>query len=205
MLRQQADVEIVGLLTTVNETHERVAMHAVRRGLLATQAAAAGLPLQEVSIPIGCSNEQYDAAMAAALDQAKAAGVEAVAFGDLYLEDIRKYREERLAGTGVEPLFPLWGRPTDGLVRTMIGGGLRARVTCVDPRQMPEALCGSEIDAAFLAALPAGVDPCGENGEFHSFAFAGPMFDHEIDVRVGETVTRDGFVFTDLVPTADQA
>ncbi len=200
VLRQRSEVDVVGLLTTVNETHQRVAMHAVRRQLLAEQAAAVNLPLTEVPIAIGCTNDQYDEAMGRALDGAKADGVEQVAFGDLYLEDIRRYREDRMRGTGIEPIFPLWGEPTADLIEQMIDGGLRARVTCVDPKQMPEALCGAEIDRAFLAALPTGVDPCGENGEFHSFAFAGPMFRNEVPLHVGETVTRDGFVFTDLVP-----
>jgi len=199
-LRGRDDVDVVGLLTTVNETHERVAMHAVRRNLLAAQAAAAGLPLAEIPIPIGCTNEQYDTAMATALEAAKAQGVTQVAFGDLYLEDIRRYREERLTGTGLEPVFPLWGIPTDELIETMLSSGLRARVTCVDPRQISEDLCGAEIDRSFLAALPRGADPCGENGEFHSFAFAGPMFEHDVAIEVGETVKRDGFVFTDLLP-----
>lgn len=200
VLRQRDDVEVVGLLTTVNETHERVAMHAVRRELLAAQATAAGLPLTEVPIPIGCTNEQYDAAMAAALDEAKARDITRVAFGDLYLEDIRRYREERLAGTGLEPVFPLWGIPTHELIETMLSGGLRARVTCVDPKQISADLCGAEIDRSFVATLPSGADPCGENGEFHSFAFAGPMFERDVAIEVGETVERDGFVFTDLLP-----
>lgn len=197
-LRARDDVEVVGLLTTVNETHERVAMHAVRRALLAAQADAADLPLTEVPIPAECTNEQYDAAMAAALEGARAAGVEQVAFGDLFLEDIRRYREERMRGTGLEPIFPLWGEPTSDLIERMLASGLRARVTCVDPRRMPESLCGAEIDRGFLDALPESVDPCGENGEFHSFAFAGPMFREDVPIERGETVHRDGFVFTDL-------
>lgn len=199
-LRQRRDVEVVGLLTTVNETHERVAMHAVRRKLLAAQAEAAGLPLTEVQIPIGCTNEQYDRAMSEALGEAKRMGVTHAAFGDLFLEDIRRYREERLDGTGIEPIFPLWGIPTADLIGEMLDGGLRARITCVDPKQLDPKHCGAEIDRALLQALPSSVDPCGEKGEFHSFAFAGPMFDHEISVQVGETVERDGFVFTDLTP-----
>lgn len=202
VLREQAEVEIVGLLTTVNVTHERVAMHAVRRELLRAQADAAGLPLIEVPIPVGCTNAQYDDAMAATLGKARDEGVTRVAFGDLYLEDIRRYREERLAGTGIEPLFPLWGLPTRTLIHTMLEGGLRARVTCVDPRQIPAELSGSEIDEAFLAALPPEADPCGENGEYHSFAFAGPMFRTDIEIDVGERVERDGFVFTDLTVSA---
>lgn len=198
VLRERDDVEVVGLLTTINETHERVAMHAVRRTLLAAQADAAGLPLTEVPIPAECTNEQYDAAMAAALEGARTAGVEQVAFGDLFLEDIRRYREQRMQGTGLEPIFPLWGEPTSDLIERMLASGLRARVTCVDPRQMPESLCGAEIDRGFLDALPESVDACGENGEFHSFAFAGPMFREDVPIERGETVHRDGFVFTDL-------
>jgi len=175
-------------------------MHAVRRTLLTRQAAATRLPLTEIPIPVGCTNEQYDTAMAAALATASAAGITAVAFGDLYLEEIRRYREDRLRGTGIEPIFPLWGEPTSRLVHDMIDGGLRARVTCVDPRQMPAALCGAEIDRAFVDTLPAEVDPCGENGEFHTFAFGGPMFTEDLRIDVGRTVARDGFVFTDLLP-----
>lgn len=200
VLREQRDVEVVGLLTTVNETHGRVAMHAVRRKLLAAQARAAGLSLTEVPIPIGCTNEQYDQAMSAALEVAKAAGITHAAFGDLFLEDIRRYREERLEGTGIDPVFPLWGIPTRDLISQMLDGGLRARITCVDPQQLDPKICGDEIDRAFVAALPPSVDPCGENGEFHSFAFAGPMFDHDIPIARGETVERDGFVFTDFNP-----
>lgn len=202
VLRGKPELRVVGLLTTMNTTHERVAMHAVRRELLLTQAEAAGLPITEVPIPIGCTNEQYDQAMAVALERARGEGVRAVAFGDLYLQDIRRYREDRLRGTGLEPLFPLWGEPTDRLARQMIQGGLRARITCVDARAMPVELCGAELDEEFLGALPSGVDPCGENGEFHSFAFGGPMFADDLAIRVGETVSRDGFVFTDLLPSA---
>jgi ABC-type Fe3+-hydroxamate transport system substrate-binding protein/diphthamide synthase (EF-2-diphthine--ammonia ligase) len=174
-------------------------MHAVRRGLLAAQAAAAGLPLHVVEIPSPCPNEVYEAAMACAMADAQARGVQGVAFGDLFLEDIRRYREERLRGTGLEPLFPLWGRPTRELAEEMIDGGLRARLTCVDPRALPAAFAGREFDRALLNDLPSGVDPCGENGEFHSFAYAGPMFRAALPVVGGETVTRDGFVFADLL------
>jgi diphthamide synthase (EF-2-diphthine--ammonia ligase) len=141
--------------------------------------------------------------MARALDDARASGADAVAFGDLFLEDVRRYREDRLRGTGLEPLFPLWGEPTGALVARMLEAGLRARVTCVDPKQLPARLCGSEVDSSFVAALPASVDPCGENGEFHTFAFAGPMFRRTVSVRVGDTVERDGFVFTDLLPAGE--
>ena len=201
-LRLRADVEVVGLLTTVNRVYDRVAMHAVRSELLRRQAEAAGLPLWEVSIPSPCSNEDYEAAMAAACARAVQEGVEAIAFGDLFLEDIRRYREERLAGTGLRPLFPIWGIPTDQLARQMIAGGLRARLTCVDPRQLPAEFVGRDFDAALLDSLPPGVDPCGERGEFHSFCYDCPAFSAPIAVESGEVVERDGFVFADLLPRA---
>jgi uncharacterized protein (TIGR00290 family) len=200
VLRAAGEVEVVGLLTTINETFDRVAMHAVRSELLRAQAAAAGLPLTCVPLPWPCSNEQYEAAMARALEEAQRAGIEVVAFGDLFLEDIRRYREERMAGTGLRPIFPLWGIPTDELARRMVAGGLRARLTCVDPRQLPPSFAGRDFDDALLADLPASVDPCGERGEFHSFAYAGPMFGAPVAIRGGEVVERDGFVFADLLP-----
>jgi uncharacterized protein (TIGR00290 family) len=199
LLRQRGEVDVVGLLTTMNAAFDRVAMHAVRARLLRAQAEAAGLPLVEVPLPWPCSNAEYEAAMGAALAAARRDGVTAVAFGDLFLEDVRRYREERMAGTGLEPLFPLWREPTDALARAMIAGGLRARLTCVDPRQLAPSFAGREYDAALLAELPAGVDPCGERGEFHTFAYAGPMFARPIAVRAGEVVERDGFVFGDLL------
>lgn len=201
VLRRRGDVEVVGLLTTVNETHDRVAMHAVRRTLLEAQADAAGLPLHVVSIPWPCPNEAYEAAMARAMDEARRDGVTAVAFGDLFLADIRRYREERLRGTGLEPLFPLWGRPTRDLALEMIATGLRATLTCVDPRALPREFAGRGFDEGLLADLPHGVDPCGENGEFHTFAWDGPMFRRPVPVSCGEIVARDGFVFADLLPT----
>jgi len=203
VLRQRDDVEVVGLLTTVNETHDRVAMHAVRRTLLETQAAAAGLPLTLVRIPHPCSDLAYEAAMGRALEEARASGVVGVAFGDLFLEDIRRYREEKMAGTGLRPLFPLWGRPTAGLAREMLEAGLKARITCVDPRVLAGSFAGREFDRPLLADLPAGVDPCGENGEFHTFAWDGPMFGRPVPVRGGEVVARDGFVFADLLPAEE--
>jgi uncharacterized protein (TIGR00290 family) len=200
VLRQAQGVEVVGLLTTLNETHDRVAMHAVRRELLEAQAAASGLPLRVVPIPSPCPNDVYEAAMARALDDARRAQrIEAVAFGDLFLEDIRRYREDKLAPTGLRALFPLWGRPTRALAEEMIAGGLQARLTCVDPRVLPASFAGRAFDAELLRDLPPSVDPCGENGEFHSFAWAGPMFRHRVDVEPGEVVTRDGFVFADLL------
>ncbi len=203
VLRARADVEVVGLLTTLNAVHDRVAMHAVRRSLLEAQAASAGLPLHVVPIPSPCPNEVYEAAMARALDAARAQGITGVAFGDLFLEDIRRYREERLRGTGLVPLFPLWGRPTRALAEEMLASGLRARLTCVDPRVLPAELAGREFDHALLRELPAGVDPCGENGEFHTFTWAGPMFREPLPVTLGERVTRDGFVFADLTLASD--
>jgi uncharacterized protein (TIGR00290 family) len=200
VLRAQAGVEVVGLLTTINEAFDRVAMHAVRTELLRAQADAADLPLWPVLIPWPCSNAEYEAAMAAAMARARADGITRVAFGDLFLEDVRRYREERLAPTGITPLFPIWGTPTDALARRMVEGGLRARLTCVDPKRLDARFAGREFDATLLAELPASVDPCGERGEFHTFTYDGPMFRRPVPVRAGEVVTRDGFVFADLMP-----
>jgi len=199
VLRRRGEVDVVGLLTTVNAAHERVAMHAVRVALLEAQAQAAGLPLWQVPIPSPCSNQEYEAAMGEAVRQALAAGVTMMAFGDLFLEDVRRYRETQLAGTGLTPIFPVWGLPTDALARDMVAAGLRARLTCVDPKQLPASFAGREFDAALLGDLPASADPCGERGEFHTFAYAGPMFRHPVPIRSGEIVTRDGFVFADLI------
>jgi uncharacterized protein (TIGR00290 family) len=200
VLRQDPSVEVVGLLTTINEAYDRVAMHAVRRALLEAQAEAAGLPLVVVRIPSPCPNETYEAAMAEAVAAARARGITGIAFGDLFLEDIRRYRERQMSGTGLQLHFPLWGRPTAALAEDMIRGGLQARLTCVDPRVLPENLAGEAFDRELLARLPVGVDPCGENGEFHTFAWDGPMFRHAVPVRKGEVVARDGFVFADLLP-----
>jgi uncharacterized protein (TIGR00290 family) len=198
-LRRQGSYEIAGLLTTINDAASRVAMHAVRETLLEKQAEAAGLPLITVRIPYPCPNEAYEAAMTGAIARAKDDGVSVMAFGDLFLEDVRRYRVEKLAPTGIEPVFPIWGIPTDRLARDMVAAGLRARVTCVDPKQLDPKFAGRVFDDAFLDDLPETADPCGENGEFHSFAFAGPMFTAPIKVVPGETVERDGFVFTDLL------
>ena len=192
-------VDVVGLMTTVNTTHDRVAMHAVRRGLLQAQAAAVGLPLIEVPLPWPCPNEAYEAAMADALSRAVSDGVEAIAFGDLFLEDIRRYREAQLAPMGLHPLFPLWGEPTPALARTLVTAGVRAVITAVDPRQAPASLAGRAWEDA-IGSLPPGVDPCGENGEFHTFVWDGPMLARPVPVQVGEVVTRDGFVFADVLP-----
>jgi uncharacterized protein (TIGR00290 family) len=199
-LRRQGAYEVAGLLTTINEAASRVAMHAVRETLLERQAAAAGVPLIKVRIPSPCPNEAYEAAMAGAMAQAKRDTIAAVAFGDLFLEDVRRYREEKLAPTGIRPVFPIWGLETKGLAREMVASGLRAHITCVDPKQLDATFAGRTFDDGFLDDLPAGVDPCGENGEFHSFALAGPMFSAPIPVTPGEVVTRDGFVFADLLP-----
>lgn len=187
------------LLTSINEAADRVSMHAVRSEVLRAQADAAGLPLITVPLPFPCSNEIYQERMGAAVRALIADGFTHVAFGDLFLEDVRRYREERLERTGLTPLFPLWGRPTDELSREMIDGGLGATVTCVDPRVVPRSLAGRSYDATFLRDLPPGTDPCGERGEFHTCATAGPMFSRRVPVEVGVTVERDGFVFTDLM------
>jgi uncharacterized protein (TIGR00290 family) len=204
MLRQQPEMEIVGLVTTLNEAFDRVAMHGVRRPLVEAQARAANLPLHILPIPYPCPNEVYERTMGDFIAQQCAQGVQAMAFGDLFLEDIRRYREDKLKGTGITPLFPLWGIDTGKLSRQMIDGGLHAIVTCVDPRKLPQDFAGRPFDHALLDALPAGVDPCAENGEFHTFACAGPMFSKPIAVETGEVVTRDGFVFCDLRPTPSE-
>jgi uncharacterized protein (TIGR00290 family) len=198
VLRQRGDVEIAGLLTTINEAARRVAMHAVRIDVLQAQAQALGLPLWQVPIPSPCSNEVYQSAMAAAVRRAVAGGFTHVAFGDLFLEDIRRYREEHLAGTGLTPLFPLFGADTAALAREMIDAGVRARITCLDPKVLDRSFAGREFDAALLAELPPSVDRCAERGEFHTCAYDGPMFSHPIPIETGITVERDGFVFTDL-------
>ncbi len=199
MLRQQYPGAVAGLLTTVNEAVDRVAMHAVRRTLLHAQSDAVGLPLHAVNIPWPCSNAQYEEAMGTAIASFLQQGFTHVAFGDLFLEDVRRYREDRLAGTGLTPMFPIWKtKSTTELAYEMIAGGLRAYLTCVDPKKLDRSFAGRAFDAALLADLPAGVDPCGESGEFHSFAYDGPMFVHPVDVRVGDVVDRDGFCFADL-------
>jgi uncharacterized protein (TIGR00290 family) len=198
MLRTRGEVDIVGLLTTLNQEAGRVAMHAVREELLDAQADAAGLPLIKVPLPHPCSNDIYEAAMRGAIARARAEGITHMAFGDLFLEDVRRYREQMLAGTGIEPLFPLWGEPTGALAGRMVASGLRAFLTCVDPAQLSPTFAGRTFDEWLLEDLPESVDPCGERGEFHTFAYAGPMFDRPISIRPGEVVTRDGFVFADL-------
>jgi uncharacterized protein (TIGR00290 family) len=204
LLRQDSSVEVVALVTTLNEKFDRVAMHAVRRELLEMQAAAVGLPLWIVPLPWPCSNEEYEARMGDLYSRAVAEGIQAMAFGDLFLADIRAYRERQLAGTGLEPIFPVWGIPTPDLARTMIGAGLKAKVTCVDPKVLSASFAGRDFDDAFLQDLPASVDPCGENGEFHTFVCGGPLFAEPLVVEVVQTVERDGFVFADVIPVIYQ-
>jgi uncharacterized protein (TIGR00290 family) len=189
---------VQGLMTTVNEAFDRVAMHGVRRSVLEAQARATGLPLHCVPLPWPCSNDEYERRMAAAVAGFVAAGYTHMAFGDLFLEDVRRYREEKLAGSGLEPLFPLWQMDTRALAASMVDGGLRATIATVDPRSLDPAMAGRAFDASFLAALPDTVDPCGERGEFHSCVWDGPMFAAPLDVVTGEVVTRDGFVFADV-------
>lgn len=201
-LRQREDVEIVGLLTTFNDAFDRVAMHAVRRALAEAQARAASLPLWAVPLPWPCSNEQYAALMSEVMARALREGVTHVAFGDLFLEDVRDYRIRQMKGTGLEPLFPIWSsaEETPALARRMQAAGMKAIITCVDPKQLDAAFVGRKFDAALLSDLPPSADPCGENGEFHTFCYAGPMFAAPIPVQVGEKVERDGFQFIDILP-----
>jgi uncharacterized protein (TIGR00290 family) len=199
-LRQRSEFDVAALLTTVNQTHARVAMHAVREELLEIQARAAGLPLITVPIPSPCPNEVYEVAMAAAMKRAHEEGVTHVAFGDLFLEDIRRYREERLAACNITPVFPIWRCDTRALAEEMLAAGLRAIITCVDPTRLSRKFAGNIWDESLVRELPRGVDPCGENGEFHTFAFAGPMFRQTIRIEPGQIVERDGFVFADVLP-----
>ncbi|MCS6829766.1 MAG: ATP-binding protein [Armatimonadota bacterium] len=201
MMRQSCEWDITGLVTTVNTAFGRVSMHGVREELLEQQARAAGLPLWKVPIPYPCPNEVYERAMHEVVLRAKDAGVTHFAFGDLFLQDVRDYRERQLSGTGIQPVFPLWGIDTAKLAQDMIASGLRAVVTCVDPQQIPAPFIGREFDEAFLRELPPSADPCGENGEYHTFCYAGPMFTHPIAVRTGEVVERDGFVYMDVYPS----
>jgi uncharacterized protein (TIGR00290 family) len=190
----------MGALTTVTENFGRVAMHGVREEILNAQCEAAGLARKIVRVPFPCPNEIYEARMSAMLEEAKDEGVTHVVFGDLFLDDIRRYREEKMRESGITPVFPLWGRPTDKLARAMIAGGLEARLVCVDPKAMPKHFAGRIFDTALLDELPKNVDPCGERGEFHTCVLAGPMFSRRIEVKTGEITERDGFVFADLIP-----
>jgi diphthamide synthase (EF-2-diphthine--ammonia ligase) len=199
--RRAGDFDIVGGLTTVTETFGRVSMHGVPEVLLRTQLDAAGLPAIIVHIPFPCSNEIYEQRMAAAVNDARKSGVTHMIFGDLFLEDVRACRERQLSGTGIMPVFPVWGRPTALLAREMIDGGLEAHLSTVDLRKLPASFAGRRFDDALLDALPAGTDPCGENGEFHSFVSAGPMLSRKIWVKVGRTIERDGFAYAHLLPS----
>lgn len=199
LVRQQGELEAVGLLSSINAEFQRVSMHGVRRELLELQAQAAGLPLLTVELPWPCSNEEYERRMAAACARLRADGVEVVVFGDIFLADVRQYRERQLAGTGLEPLFPLWGRSTHELVCEMLAAGLRARIACLDPARVGRNLAGAELTPDLLLSLPASVDPCGENGEFHTFVFDAPVYAHPLDVSAGEVVEREGFVYADLL------
>ena len=199
VLRHRSDVEVVGLITTINIHFQRVAMHGTRCELLKAQAAAAHLPLWEVPLPWPCSNEIYEQAMTVACASAVRHGISGIAFGDLFLEDVRRYREDRLRGTGLDPIFPIWGRDTRELIAEMIDGGLRARLVCVDPTKLSADFAGRDLDHDLVRRLPATADPCGENGEFHTFAYAGPMFYESIPIETGTSITRDGFVYSDVV------
>lgn len=199
LLSQRKDLRVAGLVTTFNTAANRVAMHAVRRDLVQAQAEAIRVPLWPVELPWPCSNAQYEELMCSVWQRAVAEGIAAIAFGDLFLEDIRTYRERQLEGTGLEPLFPVWRIPTDQLARRMIAAGVQAKITCVDPSKLAKSFAGRDFDLALLESLPASIDPCGENGEFHTFIHAGPMFARPIHVRMGEVVERDGFVFADVI------
>ena len=199
-LQRQGECEVVALLTTVTDAYDRISMHGVRRSLLAAQAESLGLPLCEVSIAPGAGNDEYEANMGAALKEFHDRGIETVAFGDIFLEDLRQYREERLAQVGMRGIFPIWMRDTRELVDTFIDLGFKAYTSCIDPRVLDDSFAGRLIDRDFVDSLPAGVDPCGENGEFHSFVADGPIFQQPISISRGEVVERDGFVFCDFIP-----
>jgi len=198
VLRQRTDVRVTGLLTTVTDAYNRISMHGVRRGLLLEQAKAIGLPLHEVRIPPECVNPVYEAKMEQALQAQLAAGVRTVAFGDIFLADLREYRERHLARLDLEAVFPIWKRDTRELAREFCNAGFRAIAVCIDPRKLDRSFAGRELTPEFFADLPENVDPCGENGEFHTFVFAGPIFKQAIAVERGEVVDRDGFTFCDL-------
>jgi uncharacterized protein (TIGR00290 family) len=203
VLRSQG-IQVSALLTTLNQAADRVAMHGVRRTVLEAQAEMAGIPLWQVPLPWPCTNADYETRMSEACRRAVAEGFDTIAFGDLFLADVRAYRARQLAGSGLTPIFPLWEIPTEQLAREMIAGGLRARLSCVDSRQLDGAFAGREFDAALLRDLPASVDPCGENGEFHTCVYAGPMFRTPIELECGEVRNVDGFVYTDLVARASR-
>lgn len=201
MVRRQGDYEVEALTTTVNAEYNRVAMHAVRESLLQAQAERAGLPLVTIPIPSPCPNAAYERAMTAVIEKARAEGITHMIFGDLFLEDIRRYRENQLSGTGITPVFPLWGLDTGRLASQMLNAGVRAVLTCIDPKKLDPSFAGRQFDVELLADLPDKVDPCGENGEFHTFAWCGPMFKAPIEIKCGAVVERGGFVFADILPT----
>jgi len=200
LLRQRKDIQVTALVTTFNSEADRVAMHAVRRALVETQAERTGLPLWAVELPWPCSNLDYEERMRAVCQRATVEGITAIAFGDLFLQEIRDYRVRQLEGSGIEPLFPVWQIPTDQLARDMIAAGVKARITCVDPTKLAKSFAGRDYDLALLESLPSGVDACGENGEFHTFVYDAPVFSHPIRVQTGDVVERDGFVFADVLP-----
>lgn len=201
MLRQDPSIEILGLFCTVNKAFDRVTMHGVRSELLKQQAASVGLPLDVIEIPYPCNNDEYVAIMKSFIITAKEKGIECFAFGDLFLEHVREYREALLQGTGIAPLFPIWGVPTKTLSQQMVSNGLKAVITCINANQFSQEYAGREYNESFLEDIPHNIDPCGENGEFHSFAFDGPMFQYPIKVIPGKTVRRDAAYFTDLLPS----
>jgi len=200
-LRRQG-IAVSALLTTINEAADRVAMHGVRRALVEAQAESLAVPLWTVPLPWPCTNDEYETRMAAACRRAVAEGFDAIAFGDLFLRDVRAYRERTLSGSGLAPVFPLWDIPTALLARDMIEGGLRARISCLDPKVLDPSFAGREFDRQLLEELPLGVDPCAENGEFHTFAYDGPMFRRPIPIVAGEVVERSGFIYADLCPAS---
>jgi len=200
LLRRSPDIEVAALITTFNSIHDRVAMHAVRRRLVEEQAKRIGLPLWPVELPWPCPNGVYEELMSVVCRRAVAEGLTGIAFGDLFLRDIREYRERQLEGSGLEPLFPVWDIPTRGLAATMIEAGVKAKITCIDPNKLDASFAGREFDSSFVGDLPASADPCGENGEFHSFVYDAPVFSSPIAVRTGQIVEREGFVFADVLP-----
>lgn len=202
VIRQRGEVEVAGLLCSINASFQRISMHGVRRQLLERQARATGLPLEIVELPWPCPNEEYERRMGAACERLRAKGVEAVVFGDIHLADVREYREKQMARAGLTPLFPLWGRDSRLLLEEMLAAGVRARTVCLDPRRLNPAFAGAELSVDWLRSLPEGVDPCGENGEFHTFVTHAPVFAEPVDVSLGEVVERDGFVYADLLPGA---
>ncbi len=204
LARQRPDLEVAGLLVSINAAFQRVSMHGVRRELVERQAHAARLPLQMVELPWPCSNEEYEHRMGAACAQLRSQGVEVIVFGDIFLADVRAYRERQLAGTGIEPVFPVLGRDTGELVREMLAAGVRARIACLDPRRVPREMAGAELDEPLLGRMPADVDPCGENGEFHTFVTAAPGLERPVEALPGPVVLRDGFVFAELLPAGGE-